>query len=239
MPVWGVQSFQAAWWASNPTAISDAGHIYQAVVGSPPGSVQTNPSLGVATAIGTDGPSVLRIQVQQGRVDLFESPSPQAMTAFPLFSDFQPAMQRFRQRLAPVTAAVGDSVRLAMVANISEVAASANDATDLLLSKLGISLPFNGGEEFIFQINRRLPLASMTGHEMNRIMKWLVESIQQITMTSGTPIVQSSFLATLSVDVNLVAATRAFTPAEQLSIFQEIGDKAERLCRANALSALS
>jgi hypothetical protein len=238
MPVWGVQSLQAVWWGAKPPTLS-VGDIYQAVIGAAPASVQANPAGGIGNAVGIQGSSVLRLQVQASRVDLFENPQPQAGPAFSLFSDFQLAMQRFRQRLAPTSNIVGDAVRLAVVVNTSEESRTGDEATNLLLSKLGFSLPFQGGDELIFQINRRRPLAAMAGHELNRIMKWLVENVQQFTLSTGSPVVHSVFLSTLSVDVNTVPTVRTFTPAEQLPIFQEIGDEAERLCRANALTALS
>ncbi len=238
MAAWGVQSLQAVWWGLKPPTVS-AQDIYQTMIGSGPPAVQTNPALGLAAAIGTDGLSVFRIQVQQTRVDFFENSQSQGGQTFPLFSDLKSTMQRFRQRLASASGIVGDAARLALVVNTSEEAASAEEATNLLVSKLGITLPFQDGSELIFQINRKRPLASMPGQEINLIMKWLVENVQQITISSGAPIVQATVLKTLSVDVNTVPSTRVFTPAEQPAIFQEIFDEAERLSQVNALSALS
>jgi hypothetical protein len=187
-----------------------------------------------------EGTSVLRLQVQGDRVDLFENPRSQTGSAFPLFSDFQTTLQRFRQRLGPLSNVIGNVTRLALVANTSEESPTGDQATTLLLSKLGFNLPFQGGDELLFQINRRRALAVVAGHEFNRIMKWLVENLQQVTVSSsGGPTIQSTFLSTLSVDVNTVPTARTFTPSEQVNIFQEIGDEAERLSQANALTALS
>jgi hypothetical protein len=238
---WGVQSLQAAWWVPSGLSTS-AGDIYQALMGTAAASVQTNPSQRVESAVGADAQRVFRVQLQPGRLDVFQTPLPHlGSSIFPLFSDLRLTMQDFQQRLVAATRIAGNVLRLALLVTISEPAPGWDQATSALLSKLGITLPFQGGQELIFQINKRKELSSITGQEINRIMKWVAENVQQVSVgTGGAPTIDSVFLSTLSVDINTITqSSRTFTPAEQNHIFQEMSIEAERLCQTNALSALA
>lgn len=205
-------------------------------------SLQSNPAAGASTAIGVDGTSIFRLQMIANRIDLLENSQPTGTQQISLFSDIPLAIQRFEQRLVSnaAGAAIGTAVRLAIIVNISEEAPSAAQATSVLLPKLGLALPFQDANELIFQVNRPMLLKSIHGIGVNRLMKWQAENVQILTMTAGSgPIVNSTFLASLSVDINTVVPSRNFTPAEQVSIFQEIADEAKRLCQSNNLEALS
>jgi hypothetical protein len=71
---------------------------------------------------------------------------------------------------------------------------------------------------------------------MNRLLKWSAESYRRLDLASGT--VGSAEVATLTVDVNTAPDGPTFQYSDQVSIFAELGDELERLCRANNIHAL-
>jgi hypothetical protein len=72
---------------------------------------------------------------------------------------------------------------------------------------------------------------------MNRTMRWSAETLQHFDMAAGAVSVRTSEQVTLAVDVNVVPVARAFPPADQVNIFQELSGEAERLYLQNAVGA--
>jgi hypothetical protein len=134
---------------------------------------------------------------------------------------------------------LGDTTRLAVVLNTSEPAPSLEQAINILLKRTGVTLPFQGGSDLLFQINLKKALNSATGREINRLLKWAAEVVQSVEVSGGPPIMHTAFLSTLSVDVNTVPSSQNFTADQQASILEEMADEAERLCQENSLTALS
>lgn len=241
MPRWGLQSLQAVWYAAAISPQSTANSIYSAVVGTAPTAIQSNPTGGLSLAQGQDAHGIYRVQIQGGRVDFFHNPLPASPNVFPLFSDFDSAMNRFRANLPKGSATIGSVDRIAMVVNTSEEQPSPEAAAGLILPILNITLPFQDGRELIFQINRKRQFQSIAGIDMFRIMKWQSDSFSLVNIVAGTPQIGSANVATLTVDVSSASPVtpRQFTPAEQDVMFQEIGDEVERLCNNNTFAALA
>ena len=230
---WNAQSLQAVWFTPGLTAPPPVDDVFRAVTGNVPTS--TNSVGGVSNASATDGQNVLRVQTQSGRVDFIET-----FQSFPVLPDLATVMPKFSQMIDAGTGILGDVYRLALVVNISEKTNTPQEAIDLILPKLNLTLPFMGGDEFIFQINRRAPLRSVQNCEINRILKWLVQTFQHLQLTVGaSPTYQSLYFATLSIDLNTVSSGQTFKPTEQKLIFHEMADEVERLYQSNTVAALS
>jgi hypothetical protein len=134
--------------------------------------------------------------------------------------------------------AIGAVERLALVINSSQEAETAEATSSLVSEIAGLRLPFGDGTDMVFQINRRKSLSLVPGCELNQLMRWSADHIQQIEISSGPPKVQSLEIATLSVDVNTVPTTRTFPVSEQALIFRDMNAEALRLSQANSVSAL-
>lgn len=237
MPTWGIQLLQAVWYITGqPPAIGD---LFQGLVGTPATSTQS--TRGIALAMAQEADSVFRLQQQPGRIDFFENPQPQpGARAFPIFPDFPKSLEKFRARLP--RADVADVGRIALVITLSQPTATAAEAIELILTKVGFDLPFRDVQDFIFQINRRKPFTSAANIEMHRVLKWTAESFQLLELSSAgaPPTFQLQDVATFAVDLSNVLVTgRAFSRAEQAQMFQEMGDEADRLCNANSLASLA
>ena len=128
---------------------------------------------------------------------------------------------------------------MAIVVNTVEEAANARAAAQIIVSKLQLVLPFNDGEDVVFQVNRRKPLVAIPTAEMNRVMKWLSANLQQINVGPGGFTRTVSDIAMLSVDINLVPRDNViYSPTDQIKIFDELSAETERLCAANVLNVL-
>jgi hypothetical protein len=209
------------------------------LVGLPPTSTQTTP--GVSLAMGQTAGSAFRLQQLPGRVDFFEQPTTSpGQVGLPLFPDFAATMGRFKAKLP--RAVLVDVARVAVVVAMVQPTATAKDALDLVLSKVGFDLPFGDATDFIFQINRRKSFASIAATEMNRVLKWSAEALQvvQLNFSGGGATVQFQDVASFVVDVsNALGGARSFSQPEQASMFQELGDEVDRLCNANSLGSLT
>jgi hypothetical protein len=237
MPTWGIQSCQAVWYFTGQAPA--VGDLYLALVGLPPASTQTTP--GISLAMGQAAGSAFRLQQLSGRVDFFQQPmtSP-GQAGLPLFRDFVTTMGSFGAKLPK--AALVDVARVALVVAMAQPTATAKDALDLILSKVGFDLPFGDATDFIFQINRRKPFASIATIEMNRVLKWSAEALQvvQLNFSGGGATVHFQNVASFVVDVSSALGDgKSFSQLEQASMFQELFDEADRLCNANSLGSLS
>lgn len=236
MPSWGIQSIQLAWFNVSPSQRSPA-DLFKDIVGIAAATTQSRGPL--SNASGIENQHVWRLNQRPDRIDLFLNPPPQRgpIGQLPLLSDVKASIAALASKFPAGTAAIGDVVRLALVTTISTPVASAAEANKVILNQLGFSLPFDDGSDLIIQVNRRKALAS-SKIQLNRVMKWHSENFQHILMSAGAPIIQAADLASMTADINTMPVGRAFPPAEQISIFGEIVTETERVCVANALTAL-
>ena len=237
MVIWGIQLCQAVWYTTGqPPAI---GELFRELVGTPAASTQTTPGISLAT--GQDLGSTFRLQLQPGRIDFFEHAAGGAAFAqLPVFSDFAMALQNFRGRLRRAT--VGDVGRVALIVTMAHPSVTGREALDLVLTKIGIDLPFRDVSDFIFQINRRRHFAWDDKLEMHRVLKWSADVFQvvQLNFVGAGAALRTQNVASFVVDVsNALVDGRSFNQAEQISMFEEVGDEVDRLCNANSLGSLA
>lgn len=238
---WGVQSLQAVWFTTGQIT-TPAADLYEAIVGARAAATQNLPVGNLAVAIGNVGTNSYRVQVAPARIDYFLNPTapPQAGGAnVNLLTNVDLAIDEFVQRVHRGIPLIGGVIRLALVANISHEAADTRESIALIAALTGLTIPFDDGSDLLLQINRRLGLRSIQGAEVNRLMKWSVEEVQTIAVMPGSaPSVARDFLATVTIDINIVPTSRLYPPAEQVAIFDEIAIETKRLCAAKTLGAL-
>jgi hypothetical protein len=234
---WGLQSLQAVWWVLKPLQATPA-DIFQTVVGGTPNSTQTVGGITVVT--GSAPGKIYRIQHQGNRLDFFMNPADASHIQFPLFTDIDGAFLDFSSKIDSASPLIGDVNRLALVANVSELATSSGNAAASAANLIGIQIPFSDSTDFIFQINRRMTSPSIPTLFLNRVIKWMGEHYQLFELASGTPAVREVDVTTVSVDVNVVPIPNlVLNPQQQSAIFKDLATEATRLCAARNIAALS
>jgi hypothetical protein len=239
MPEWGLQSLQTVWFfVGNPP--SNASSLYQAMLGSLPMSVHNSPQTNSAMAQGAADEAVFRVQVLPGRVSFFENPTPRVGANFPLYSDVEATILRFSDRAARGCDALNGAVRVGMVMNQWFVANSTSEANRTILTQIGISIPVPDPTDVIFQLNRRASIGRRST-AVNRLMKWQVESFQNIEISSiGQPQFKTLEVASLSVDINTPPEIQEpLGPEAQREILVAIAAESVRLLRVNTPGALA
>ncbi len=247
----GLQSLQAAWFSSGGPIKCSASELYQSIIGEPAAATQSSTAAGVSVATGAQGPRYLRVQSSPGRIDYFLSSAPQVpqfmaaearSSSFDLLPNVNETIDAFVANCEKGSALVGEAIRIALVASTSQKAESSAAVSKILATRIGLSLPFDDGTDLLFQINRRKQLSSVADVEANRVVKWVGELVQQITIGPIGPdsktLASGQHLATLSVDLNTVPTGRILSVDEQLLIFKELAVEAKRLSAASTLSAL-
>jgi hypothetical protein len=181
---------------------------------------------------------MFRVQTQPGRFDFFVTAA-QSPGKNPVLPAVYLALDDFMKRLTAVSPKLTNVYRQALVVNVSQEVKTSSDAVTAILQQTGIKVPFADASDFVFQINRRTPATGTPAVELNRIMKWQSEAIQEITLTAPSPTVSLHHLATLSADVNVVVMpNRFFNTAEQDAIWGRMVPEVEKLCLTNNLTAL-
>jgi hypothetical protein len=239
---WGVQSLQAVWFTTGQPITTPAGDLYRAIVGTPAGATQNLPVGNLAVAMGNVGTNSYRVQVAAARIDysLIPAPPPQARGVhLNLPTNVDLAIDEFMQQVHRGSLPIGGVIRLALVTNISHETSDTRESIALISTHTGVTIPFDDGSDLLLQINRRLGLRSVSGTEVNRLMKWSAEEVQTIGVMPGSfPSFARVFLATVTIDINIVPTNRPYPPAEQDAIFDEIAIETKRLCAAKSLGAL-
>ena len=245
MSAWGAQLVQVVWFPSTQLANSAAATLFAAAAPTVPVQVnQSVPSIQAALVAGISGGIEHRIQVQPGRVDLMLSPvpNPSAPGVKPTIPLIGNTLQIIKDLATPFAAAsplVGDVVRLALIVNTVHEVASAAGGVALVAQAVGFRTPFSDAQDVVFQINRRKQLQSIQGCDMNRLVKWAVETPQVIMIVAGgVPAVHSLDVVTFSADLNTVPGARVFPVNEQILMFGELCAEAERLSGRRSLDAL-
>jgi hypothetical protein len=239
---WGVQSLQAVWFTTGQPIATPAIDLYQAIVGTPATATQNMPVGNLAIAMGNVGTDSCRLQVASARIDYFLIPTPPPQVGgahLNLPTNLDLAIDEFVRQVHRGSPLIGGVIRVALVATISHETSGPQESIELISVRTGLTIPFNDGGDLLFQINRRLGLRSISGTEVNRLMKWSTEEAQTISVMPGSaPSVARIFLATVTIDINIVPTNRPYQPAEQVAIFDEIAFETKRLCAAKSLGAL-
>lgn len=233
---WGLQSLQAVWWTAQPIQ-ADPAALYQAMVGA--ASTATQSAGNTSVAMGQRTNRQYRVQRQANRLDFFVSCPPVPGVSVPLIDDIPAAIIDFKSKFSAACNQLPAVNRLAMVANVSEPAASVSAANQQVAELSGIELPYTDLSDIVLQLNRKKVSPTVANLQFNRVLKWLSESFQIIEVTAGIPDLRTAYLITVTVDVNTApVAGRTFQSGEQITIFDAIGTEVERLCLQRNIGAL-
>jgi hypothetical protein len=237
MADWGVQTLQAVWFVQQqPPEISG---FFEQLTGGKPDNLQQI-SLGTAIATGSKGTLNFQVQVQPGRVDFFENPTPTPQDSFPLRVDYETSLKEFSARIENAGSLVRSSIRLALVANMMSRSTNIIEANREINRIVGVNLPFEDGHDFMLQLNRRRPLRSLPDVLLNRLCRWSTTSFQQVKITPPEqPVIEMIDFAAFAADLNTIPSSIVFSSADQSPIWKEIAEEVIRLCDARSIAALT
>jgi hypothetical protein len=213
--------------------------LYQDMVGQAANSTQSSPATSTVMANGQSRGLLYNVQRQPNRLDFFANREPDQATKFPTITNIPDAISKFQSRLNAASKQLSAVNRVALVVNISKVVDSMNAANQQVSELTGIEFPFDDLSDVLFQLNRRMELPVVSGMQLNRVLKWLVETFQIVEVVAGSVNVHNIYAVTLSVDVNTVPVpNRLYQTTEQATIFGAMAAEVERLCGVRTLRAL-
>lgn len=131
----------------------------------------------------------LLLQKQQGRVDLLyvgSSQADQPQEPVATLGDFEPACERLRVLAQKVFGKVTHCVRLALGAELVQPAATSSAAYKMLVDHMrSAKFTFEGGQEFVYQMNRPRKSSVIPSLTINRLTRWNASSWQPVTLELG------------------------------------------------------
>ena len=265
MPDWKSQALHVVWFV-NGQINSKPEDLYQAAVGAAPLGSQMSQAAPPATGAiwnlnGQDTDYAYQLQVQLGRVDFVltaKAPAAPPPNGVPLMPSFDQAFDRLITVGERVAAHLDGATRVAVVSEFQKPKPSLAEANGALSDVLGPGVVFPDATDVMFQLNRRKPIQSIAGAEMNRVIQWAVATIQTITFAVpqagggmllpglGGPMptqgaqVKESFAASMRVDVNTHAtAPTSYSSAQQNQLIREFCAEIKRLAQNGGPGALA
>ena len=164
------------------------------------------------------------LQKQPGRIDVVLAGFPKAEEPedpVATLGEFEVAFETLRSIAIKTFAKAGSLVRIALGAEMVTAAPSADAAYRILIDHIGsATFRLDGGQEFVYQINRPRRSNFLDGLLINRLTRWNASSWQPVTVEfgagarvlSGPPRVG----AVITTDVNTDGENAKPFPAELL-----------------------
>ena len=198
---------------------------WNAITGTPPEQITEEPRTGVVQLRGTlDGAALLmraddRLDIRQLFVDPRISPA-----ALPVLADALPPFVKLATKWLRLETRPSIQ-RLAFGAIVIRPAARIDDCRNVLDDYLpSIDMKTTELRDFMYQVNRRRSSNTISGLEVNRLMKWSVQQMQQLVLTGGSAVTVSdlTFASRLEVDINSNAEHVGSLRSNRLvSLFEE------------------
>jgi hypothetical protein len=144
--------------------------------------------------------------------------------------EFESASMTFREIARKVVDRSGPTVRLALGAEMVQAAESAIAAYHILVDHMqSATFKFEGGQEFVYQINRPRRSKVIPDISVNRLARWNASSWQPVTFELGAGVRVLSGAAhvgaLLTTDVNTEGERTVPLPTgELLELFDELRD---------------
>ena len=205
---------------------------WNAITGTSPERITEEPRTGVVQLRGTfEGASLFmraddRLDIRQLFVE-----SPTSPDALPVFADALPPFIKLAVKWLGLDTRP-QIQRLAFGAVAIKPSAHLEDCRRVLDEYLpSIDMKTTELRDFLYQVNRRRSSETISGLEVNRLMKWSVQHIHEIVVTAGNPVaVGSTFASRLEVDINSDSEyVGSLRPNRLVPLFQELIDLADKI----------
>lgn len=229
---WGTEQLRLTAFPEEGSPVSLARDWWNAITGTPPEKITEEPRTGTVQLQGRlEGvPSLMfadekRLDIRQ----LFKEPRT-SPAALPRFTDVLPPFVN----LATQWLDLGTRPplqRLAFGAVVMKPSSRIEDCRDVLDNYLpSIDMQTTDLRDFLYQVNRRRSSEAISGLEVNRLMKWSVQHIQEIAITAGSQVAVTTltFGSQLEVDINSDSEhAGSLRPSRLVPLFQEFIDLAD------------
>lgn len=215
-----------------PESLAKGGEVqFEELIGTKPENVVNR-----ASQQSEEGPfeaGRLLLQKQPGRIDVILAGFPKAEESedpVATLGEFEVAFEALRSIAVKVFAKIGSSVRVALGTEMVRAAPSAEAAYKMLVGHMGsATFRLDGGQEFVYQMNRPRRTDLLGGLVINRLTRWNASSWQPVfvefggsaRVLSGSPQVG----AVITTDINTDAEnSKPFAPESLILILDELRD---------------
>ena len=235
-PPWRTEQLRLSAFPESGRPAGLARDWWNAVTGAPPENVVEEPRKGVVKLQGTFDGALLLMIADENRLDvrqLLDRPG----TAPATLPDFADAVTSFVQ--VAIRWLNLDTVppiqRLAFGAVVMKPSPGIEDCREVLREYLpSIDMQTTELRDFLYQVNRRRSSEAINGLEINRLMKWSVQSVQEIVVSSGTRVAvrNLTFGSRLEVDINSdPEQVGSLRPTRLVPLFEEFVRLADQIAR--------
>jgi hypothetical protein len=239
MADWGLFNFRLSFFTTNSQSLS-APDLYRSIwIAEPDGYQRSQNALAPSSANGKRGTLMVQCSVQAGRVDLnFTGAMQEALEVKP------PRISNIQDLSIEVSTVLGQIkngvisppiIRVACFVQFMNLQSSHAEANKVVIatipSQFGVKT--TNEEDFIFQINRPYKSRAIPDVKMNSIVKWSVERIQMMTITTDSPQAgprTSEFTtASVTIDVNNAPRSTPINAPDQVAILNEAIEAADSI----------
>ena len=231
---WGTEQLRLTVFPDKGRPASLARDWWNAITGTPPEKITEEPRTGTVQLQGRFEGAPLLMHADEKRLDirqLFVEPRT-SPAALPLFTDVLPPFANLAVRWLNLDTRPPIQ-RLAFGAVVMKPSARIEDCRDVLDNYLpSIDMQTTELRDFLYQVNRRRSSKTISDLEVNRLMKWSVEHIQEIAVTAGSRVAVATltFGSRLEVDINSDSEhAGSLRPNSLVPLFEEFVGLADRI----------
>ena len=231
MTTWKVRSLRVTVFLPAETASNAAGLTWEQLAGAKPENAANR--AGRESEEGPFSPGRLLLQKQPGRVDVLYAGFPQGDSAddpVATLGSFETARKPLRAIAQKTFQSASPCVRVALGTELVQAVPDAPTAYKTLVEHMGsATFKLDGGQEFVYQINRPRLAMAVPNLVINRLTRWNASSWQPVTveLTGGAQVFKGEpkVGAVITTDVNTDGERADALPTEKLlSLFDEMCD---------------
>ncbi|MGF9758004.1 hypothetical protein AAII07_22660 [Microvirga sp. 0TCS3.31] len=171
-----------------------------------------------------------------GRLEIGFTPNPPSNLvpgAFePQISDVNGSLSALIESAGRVSQFSGNALRIALVVQLSKPTADFAEANLIMEQALPVGIKLLPSDlDFQFQLNRRTSLQSYPDIQINRLLRFSVDTVQLFNMPLGpfqpvgmmqNEVVQLHYSPTILMDWNTVPTGRVFDPQTQMVVLKDL-----------------
>ena len=229
MTTWKVRSLRLTLFTASDPAAKAGSLEWEELTGAKPDNIMNRGDQNLQE--GAFPPGRLVLQRQPGRMDILYVGFPQAEQPeepVATLGVFEAALETFRSIAQNVFSKSGPCVRLALGAEMVQAADNNLAAYKILVDHMGsATFKLNGGQEFVYQINRPRGSHIIPSLSINRLTRWNASSWQPVRLELGAGVRVLSgppqIGAVITTDVNTAGERTDPLPSEKLpELFDEL-----------------